>query len=207
MVPTLSKSQHSFEVPEIDPKVVQNGSITKQPEENKPPPQEQSKPNLETPKREIPLPNSIPEPAPRPPTPKTPEPKTIDQKDDHELCNNTKLPTIPDKRVLKTAESFPQEHYTKRRSSMKSEPEKSESYCHRRVSVPSNPNLTLPTRNKRNNDFSGHMVAKSELWDTGNQHRCNKTHPKRVSVSQQEEYEGIYHRIFTNDCFIDVFLA
>lgn len=73
--------------------------------------------------------------------------------------------------------------------------DKNESYCHRRVSVPANPNLTLPTRSKRsNNDFSGHMVAKSELWDTGNQHRCSKGHQKRVSVPQKEEHddEGKY---------------
>lgn len=72
-----------------------------------------------------------------------------------------------------------------------------ESYCHRRVSVPANPNLTLPTRGKRgNSEFSGHMVSKSELWDTGNQHRCSKGHQKRVSVSQQEDYDGKIYNLF-----------
>lgn len=204
LVPSLAtKSQHSFEVPEIDPKVVQNGSITKQPDEKKPVPTEPPKtepiPKPETPKTDTVLPNSIPEPeikpAPRKQDIKTPEKieKPIHKDDEPKPIQNTKLATIPDKKILKTADSFPQEHYTqKRRSSMKSDgSDKNESYCHRRVSVPSNPNLTLPTRGRRgNNDFSGHMVAKSELWDTGNQHRCSKAHQKRVSVSQPEDCEG-----------------
>lgn len=207
-------------MPDPDPKVVQNGTITKQVEEKKvtPPeplprfePEPQPQPRMiqtpskpETPRADTVLPNSIPEQEPKPQPRselKTPPPEKIERPiyKEEEMVQSkqqpqNKLQTIPDKKILKTADSFPQEHYTqKRRSSMKSDGSDGtkESYCHRRVSVPANPNLTLPTRGKRGNcDFSGHMVAKSELWDTGNQHRCSKGHQKRVSVSQQEEYDG-----------------
>lgn len=66
------------------------------------------------------------------------------------------------------------------------------SSCHRRVSVPSN--RTTP---KKKSECGTHVVAKSELWDTGSQHRCQKNHQKvsRVSISQDE---GI-----SNGCFIN----
>lgn len=53
----------------------------------------------------------------------------------------------------------------------------------RRVSIPSN--RTTP---KKKPDYGTHVVAKSELWDTGNQHRCTKSHQKssRVSIPQEE---------------------
>lgn len=79
--------------------------------------------------------------------------------------------------------------------------------CHRRVSVPNSNNhsgggssssvvvtstATLGRNPRVKGDFSGHVVSKSELWDTGNSgggHRCPKAgHGKRVSVSQPDEY-------------------
>lgn len=58
----------------------------------------------------------------------------------------------------------------------------------RRVSIPSN--RTTP---KKKPDCGTHVVAKSELWDTGNQHRCLKSHQKnsRVSISQEEGMTSI----------------
>lgn len=74
----------------------------------------------------------------------------------------------------------------KRRQSLKTdyqERENDENICHRRVSVPSN--RTTP---KKKSECGTHVVAKSELWDTGSQHRCQKNHQKvsRVSISQDE---------------------
>lgn len=72
----------------------------------------------------------------------------------------------------------------KRRMSIKSDIPEHEEICHRRVSVPTN--RTTP---KKKADCGTHVVAKSELWDTGNQHRCPKSHPKsnRVSISQEDD--------------------
>ncbi|RZC34862.1 7tm 3 and/or ANF receptor domain containing protein [Asbolus verrucosus] len=78
----------------------------------------------------------------------------------------------------------------KRRMSMKADIPEHDEICHRRVSVPSN--RTTP---KKKPDCGTHVVAKSELWDTGSQHRCAKAHQKggRVSISQDEE-DGHMHR-------------
>jgi hypothetical protein len=72
----------------------------------------------------------------------------------------------------------------RRRTSMKAEIPEHDEVCHRRVSVPSN--RTTP---KKKTECGTHVVAKSELWDTGSQHRCAKAHQKtsRVSISQEEE--------------------
>ncbi|EFA04929.1 gamma-aminobutyric acid type B receptor subunit 2 [Tribolium castaneum] len=71
----------------------------------------------------------------------------------------------------------------KRRMSMRTEIPEHDEICHRRVSVPSN--RTTP---KKKPECGTHVVAKSELWDTGSQHRCMKSHQKnRVSISQEEE--------------------
>lgn len=53
----------------------------------------------------------------------------------------------------------------------------------RRVSIPNN--KTTP---KKKAECGTHVVAKSELWDTGTQHRCMKSHQKssRVSITQEE---------------------
>ncbi|XP_025832436.1 gamma-aminobutyric acid type B receptor subunit 2 [Agrilus planipennis] len=61
----------------------------------------------------------------------------------------------------------------------------------RRVSIPS-----TKTTPKKKIEGGQHVVAKSELWDTGTQHRCNRLHQKspRVSVSSQEEDESVMHR-------------
>lgn len=55
--------------------------------------------------------------------------------------------------------------------------------ANRRVSVPAN-RLTP----KKKTEGGQHVVAKSELWDTGSQHRCGKSHQKsnRSSISQDE---------------------
>lgn len=64
----------------------------------------------------------------------------------------------------------------------------------RRASIPSN--RTTP---KKKTDYGTHVVAKSELWDTGNQHRCMKSHQKssRVSIPQEEgEYFLLHDKHF-----------
>ncbi|XP_076255856.1 gamma-aminobutyric acid type B receptor subunit 2 isoform X1 [Rhynchophorus ferrugineus] len=49
---------------------------------------------------------------------------------------------------------------------------------------------------KKKTECGTHVVAKSELWDTGSQHRCQKAHQKssRVSIVQQDEEETHIHR-------------
>ncbi|GLV37062.1 metabotropic GABA-B receptor subtype 2 [Carabus blaptoides fortunei] len=230
LVPTLAqtKSQHSFEVPQADPVLIQNGEITKPPQEN----------NNEAPAGDL-VPIEPPEPAVRTRKPSMEPPAVPVVPLQPELVST---PSIEDVQPLlqeleqvkpiitqtpvterKPSRSESSMHATqKRRSSMKGSIsiyltkhnnflnninmfpvgdiiDRNSDQCHRRVSVPNNPNpqpSTLP-RNRKN-DFSGHVVAKSELWDTGSQHRCsNKSHQKRVSVSQQEEYEdepSTHHR-------------
>lgn len=62
-------------------------------------------------------------------------------------------------------------------------PSEQEELTTRRVSIPS-----ARTTPKKKPDCGTHVVAKSELWDTGNQHRCMKSHQKssRVSIPQEE---------------------
>ncbi|KAK9753076.1 Receptor family ligand binding region [Popillia japonica] len=79
----------------------------------------------------------------------------------------------------------------KRRCSLKNDGhEHEEGTCHRRVSVPVN--RATP---KKKSECGTHVVAKSELWDTGSQHRCPKVHQKssRTSVNQEEE-DNVIHR-------------
>ncbi|XP_048522190.1 gamma-aminobutyric acid type B receptor subunit 2-like [Dendroctonus ponderosae] len=65
-----------------------------------------------------------------------------------------------------------------------------EGICHRRTSVQSN----IRTTPKKKPECGTHVVAKSELWDTGSQHRCQKAHQKssRVSISQDEDDPHIH---------------
>ncbi|CAG9830654.1 unnamed protein product [Diabrotica balteata] len=74
---------------------------------------------------------------------------------------------------------------TRRKSSLKAETvvEQEERMCHK-TAVPSN--RTTP---KKKPEYGTHVVSKSELWDTGSQHRCMKSHQKnsRVSISQEED--------------------
>ncbi|GJQ78108.1 GABA-B-R2 [Trypoxylus dichotomus] len=81
----------------------------------------------------------------------------------------------------------------KRRCSLKNDShEHDEGVCHRRVSVPVN--RATP---KKKNECGTHVVAKSELWDTGSaQHRCPKAHQKssRTSINQEEAEENVMHR-------------
>ncbi|CAG9767793.1 unnamed protein product [Ceutorhynchus assimilis] len=64
--------------------------------------------------------------------------------------------------------------------------------CHRRTSIQPNARGTP----KKKSECGTHVVAKSELWDTGSQHRCQKAHQKssRVSISQPDEDEAHIHR-------------
>lgn len=104
-------------------------------------------------------------------------PKKVDPQN-----NVNKTPTI-DRRMSKTSDTDSC-RIDKRRQSLKSDQHESEeSVCHRRVSVPSS--RTTP---KKKSECGTHVVAKSELWDTGSQHRCSKSHQKasRVSISQDE---------------------
>lgn len=91
--------------------------------------------------------------------------------------------TTAERRKSRTPD--PQHHPDKRRASMKSDSidQQDASVCGRRVSVPTN--RTTP---KKKIEGGQHVVAKSELWDTGSQHRCPKSHPKsnRISISQDE---------------------
>ncbi|KAF5290089.1 hypothetical protein FQA39_LY14870 [Lamprigera yunnana] len=83
-------------------------------------------------------------------------------------------------------------HYTdKRRPSMRSETDQIETtLCSRRLSTPVN--RMTP---KKKIEGGQHVVAKSELWDTGSQHRCNKGHQKnsRMIIPQDEE-DAVMHR-------------
>lgn len=71
----------------------------------------------------------------------------------------------------------------RRRTSLKGTEIAEESVCYRRVSISGN--RTTP---KKKADCGTHVVSKSELWDTGSQHRCSKSHQNksRVSISQEE---------------------
>lgn len=72
----------------------------------------------------------------------------------------------------------------KRRTSLKSDiPVHEEPSCHRRVSV-----SAAKTTPKKKAEYGTHVVSKSELWDTGSQHRCTKTHQKntRVGINQED---------------------
>lgn len=101
-----------------------------------------------------------------------------------DLSKSAKSVTDPNLELKQS--KTPEHHVEKRRASMKSDYlERQESVaCSRRVSVPTN--RSTP---KKKLECAQHVVAKSELWDTGSQHRCNKAHQKggsRVSVSQDE---------------------
>ncbi|XP_030763636.1 gamma-aminobutyric acid type B receptor subunit 2 isoform X2 [Sitophilus oryzae] len=52
------------------------------------------------------------------------------------------------------------------------------------------------TTPQKKNECGTHVVAKSELWNTGSQHRCPKAHQKnsRVSIMQQTKEETPIHR-------------
>ncbi|XP_060533297.1 gamma-aminobutyric acid type B receptor subunit 2 isoform X2 [Cylas formicarius] len=65
--------------------------------------------------------------------------------------------------------------------------------CSRRTSIP-NSRTTTP---KKKPDCGTHVVAKSELWDTGSQHRCAKSHQKssRVSLPQQDDESHIHRTV------------
>ncbi|KAG5867556.1 Gamma-aminobutyric acid type B receptor subunit 2, partial [Gonioctena quinquepunctata] len=80
---------------------------------------------------------------------------------------------------------------SKRKQSLKSET-LSEQEDTQKMSVSSN--KTTP---KKKPDYGTHVVAKSELWDTGNQHRCMKSHQKssRVSISQEEDDNHMHRSV------------
>ncbi|XP_074026601.1 gamma-aminobutyric acid type B receptor subunit 2 isoform X2 [Leptinotarsa decemlineata] len=88
---------------------------------------------------------------------------------------------------------FDTEINSKRKQGLKSEPlsEQEESVVHK-ISAPNN--KITP---KRRQEFGTHVVAKSELWNTGNQHRCMKSHQKssRVSISQEEDDNHMHRSV------------
>ncbi|KAJ8917294.1 hypothetical protein NQ315_002312 [Exocentrus adspersus] len=97
---------------------------------------------------------------------------------------------VHERRASRTVDA---ELLEKRRSSIKTEPlpEQEAVPCLRRVSVPSN--RTTP---KKKPECGTHVVAKSELWDTGTQHRCAKSHQKsRVSIPQDEDSNHIHRTV------------
>lgn len=94
-----------------------------------------------------------------------------------------KITNSLDRRSSKTPEPQSTE---KRRISVRSltVDQQEGSVCTRRVSVPAN----KVTPKKKCESAQQHVVSKSELWDTGSQHRCNKAHQKssRISLPQEE---------------------
>ncbi|XP_057667977.1 gamma-aminobutyric acid type B receptor subunit 2 isoform X1 [Diorhabda carinulata] len=80
----------------------------------------------------------------------------------------------------------------RRRSSVKPEylqdQEEKKSY---KCGIPS-----IRTTPKKKTDYGTHVVTKSELWDTGSQHRCMKSHQKssRVSLPQEDDDNMHMHR-------------
>nr|CAI5851397.1 unnamed protein product [Callosobruchus analis] len=109
-------------------------------------------------------------------------PEQIDGK--KEDMKKVKTPTH-ERRPSRTVES---DLPSKRKQSMKPEilPEIEETTTHK-------PGNRTPAKKKA--ECGTHVVAKSELWDTGNQHRCTKSHqkPGRVSISQDED-DSYMHR-------------
>lgn len=111
-------------------------------------------------------------------------------------CNQEKnrSPLAHERRASRTAQEIVTE---RRRTSLKGEiPE--EPVCYRRVSISGS--RTTP---KKKVECGTHVVSKSELWDTGSQHRCSKSHQNksRVSISQEEGKFGtktifVSHHLF-----------
>lgn len=105
--------------------------------------------------------------------------------------------TTPTKMIQKTptherksskVEDYVQE---KRRCSMqRMDTVEKEEVCPRRVSVP-NAGRTTP---KKKGECGTHVVTKSELWDTGNQHRCQKSHQKPQKVNIPDNEDMFMHR-------------
>ncbi|CAH1111941.1 unnamed protein product [Psylliodes chrysocephalus] len=106
-----------------------------------------------------------------------------------EIVIRTKTPTH-ERRVSQSFDSGMT--MTRRKSSLKTEslPEE-ESACYKSA-VPNN--RSTP---KKKPDYGTHVVSKSELWDTGSQHRCMKSHQKssRVSISQEEDDSHIHRTV------------
>lgn len=73
----------------------------------------------------------------------------------------------------------------KRKMSLRNEIPEHEVEYNRRVSV-SGGKMTTP---KKKSECGTHVVSKSELWDTGNQHRCVKTHQKNSRTVAQDDGE------------------
>ncbi|XP_022907049.1 gamma-aminobutyric acid type B receptor subunit 2 [Onthophagus taurus] len=90
----------------------------------------------------------------------------------------------------KQEEKTPQSQLRRRCSLKNDAQDHEENVCYRRVSVPVN----RATPAKKKNECGTHVVAKSELWDTGNQHRCVKSHQKTSRSVNQEEDDTTMHR-------------
>lgn len=100
----------------------------------------------------------------------------------------TRSPQAHERRVSRTAQEIVAE---RRRTSLKGAEIVEEATCYRRVSMTGS--RTTPSKKKA--ECGTHVVSKSELWDTGSQHRCSKSHQNksRVSISQEE---GLWRGVF-----------
>ncbi|XP_044763812.1 gamma-aminobutyric acid type B receptor subunit 2 isoform X1 [Coccinella septempunctata] len=102
----------------------------------------------------------------------------------------TKTPTH--ERKISRVSEIDTEINEKRRCSMKNEGteyNEDSTGCPRRVSIPNARGTP-----KKKPDCGTHVVAKSELWDTGNQHRCSKIHQKPLKMISQDEDDVYVHR-------------
>lgn len=93
----------------------------------------------------------------------------------------------------KEAKCFvPETTVVRRRSSVKREcVQDQEEKTYYKSGIPN-----IRTTPKKKTDYGTHVVTKSELWDTGSQHRCMKSHQKssRVSIPQEDDDNTHMHR-------------
>ncbi|KAK9876297.1 hypothetical protein WA026_012595 [Henosepilachna vigintioctopunctata] len=109
---------------------------------------------------------------------------------DHVSKTPTKTP-LHDRKISRVGETENTSN-EKRRCSMKNENieyNEDSAICPRRVSIPNTKGTP-----KRKTECGTHVVAKSELWDTGNQHRCTKIHQKPLKTISQDEDDSHIHR-------------
>ncbi|CAH1118642.1 unnamed protein product [Phaedon cochleariae] len=116
------------------------------------------------------------------------KPPEIQPESKKEEVYKTKTPTH-ERRHSRTLDTDIQ---AKRKQSLRTEPlpEQDEPVC-----LKSNPPSNKTTPKKKAEHGGTHIVTKSELWDTGSQHRCTKSHQKssRVSIAQDED-DAYMHR-------------
>lgn len=103
----------------------------------------------------------------------------VQQVPESKIQERNRSPQSHERRASRAAQDIMTE---RRRTSLKGEIAE-ESACYRRVSISGS--RATP---KKKVECGTHVVSKSELWDTGSQHRCSKIHQNksRVSISQEE---------------------